>query len=476
MSMAARCSLAERAALSGQDLGLLSVQFGRRKGAAPMMCLTDRDLRLMALLYDVNYLSTSQLVMLGWGASRTRAAQKRLKVLHDGGFLDRFRPVRRIGSAEWIHRLSARGWKALASQEMVDGSARHKPAAFTTISYTEHDLQLTAVILRIALDAGGSSSEGLIDTMPFTWHGPRSGRIAWQGPHIRRIDRNAHDELDWDAHELERHGHEKVERSAAAMLPPGTRLYPCQSRRGYLEPDATLSGGSDGNRFAVLIEYDRTDRPHKQIDRLRRYDWWLLEGWRESDCAAHSRPPTVIFLTSRERPLRRLIETADRVLSAWYDRQDTGPREGTHPARAQILFTSRERIHAGDWTMERTPSLPPVLRGEPDAYLPNSLVYDMPSMFANRSPNRAISPSLPAAATCNERRLPEARPRRPIGNWPPGGRKSLRSSRTECTGGGARCGARARRTSACARDRGGLARRDGGAGGLHHALGASADP
>ena len=105
--MSARSGLAERAAISGQDLGLLSVQFGRRKGAPPMMCLTDRDLRLMALLLDVNYLTTSQLVILGWGVSRVRAAQRRLKVLHHGGFLDRFRPICRVGSAEWIYRLSA---------------------------------------------------------------------------------------------------------------------------------------------------------------------------------------------------------------------------------------------------------------------------------------------------------------------------------------------------------------------------------
>src|SRR5207245_9320436 len=88
-----------------------------------------------------------------------------------------------------------------------------------------------------------------------------------------------------------------------------------KSRSGYLEPDATLIGGSGENRFAVLIEYDRTDRPHKQIDRLRRYDWWLLEGWRETHFATHSMPPTAIFVTSRERPLRRLVVTADRVLS-----------------------------------------------------------------------------------------------------------------------------------------------------------------
>src|ERR1700730_17354403 len=199
--MSARSGLAGRAALSGQDLGLLSVQFGRRKGAPPMMCLTDRDLRIMALLLDVNYLLTSQLVMLGWGASGTRAAQRRLKVLHDGGYLDRLRPVRRIGSAERIDRVSARGWKALASQDIVDGNARYKPAAFTSISYTAHDLQLSTLILRIALAAGGSYTHGLIDTMPFTWHGPRSGRIAWRGPRGGRSDQDWHDDFDWDAND-----------------------------------------------------------------------------------------------------------------------------------------------------------------------------------------------------------------------------------------------------------------------------------
>ena len=191
-------------------------------------------------------------------------------------------------------------------------AARYKPVAFTSISYTAHDLQLSSLILRLALAAGGSSADGLIDMMPFTWHGPRRGRIAWPGPRRRRIDRDwhddfdldGHDELDWDAHdELDLDGHEKVERSPAAQLPPDTRLYRCQSRSGYLEPDATLIGGSGENRFAVLIEYDRTDRPHKQIDRLRRYDWWLLEGWRETHFATHSMPPTAIFVTSRERPL-----------------------------------------------------------------------------------------------------------------------------------------------------------------------------
>jgi predicted transcriptional regulator len=169
-----RRSLAERAAVSGQGLSLASVQFGRRGGAAPTMCLTERDLRLMVQLLDVNYLTTSQLVILGWGASRLRAAQKRLKLLHDAGYLDRFRPLRKEGSAEWIYRLSRQGWKELVAQEMTNGSTRFKQAAFTSIAYTEHDVQLSSLVLQIAVEAGGSASEGLIDMMPFHWRGPRS--------------------------------------------------------------------------------------------------------------------------------------------------------------------------------------------------------------------------------------------------------------------------------------------------------------
>jgi hypothetical protein len=110
--------------------------------------------------------------------------------------------------------------------------------------------------------------------MPFEWQGPRSGR-------------------------LEPDGNDKFERSKAAQLREDMRLRPCESRRGYLEPDATLIAGAGEYRFAVLIEYDRTERPHKQVDRLRRYDWWLLDGWRHTHFATHAIAPTVVFLTSR---------------------------------------------------------------------------------------------------------------------------------------------------------------------------------
>jgi hypothetical protein len=354
--MASLARVAERMMLAGEGLGAGTVQWGHREASPPTIGLTDRDLRLMALLYDVNFLSASQLLMLGWGDSGERVGRRRLKRLHDSGYVDRFRPIRESGTAEWNYRLSSLGWSALTEQRMAPGDHAYTPTAITSISYTEHDLQLATLVLCIAQEAASKRTGGLIDRMPFTWKGPRSGRV----------DTDTTDEFDC---------------SSAAELPVGTRLHPEDSRRGYLEPDATLIGRSGEDTWAVLIEYDRTERPHKQIDRLRRYDHWLLSGWREGHFGAHSIAPSVMFLTAREQPLRRLIETADRTFEAWHGHEHAGPREGTHPARQRVVFTSRERVLAGDWTMERTPSLPPELREDFRVCSPRSLEYNLAALF-----------------------------------------------------------------------------------------------
>jgi len=247
------------------------------------------------------------------------------------------------------------------------------------------------------VQAGVSPTEGLIDTMPFTWRGPRSGRISWPGPRRRRIDQEGQDGLEWDPGDDLEPELKQVTRSHAAYLPPDTHMYWSGSRSGYLEPDATLIAGSGEERFAVLIEYDRTDRPHKQIDRLRRYDWWLLEGWRDTEFAAHASSPAVLFITSRERSLRRLVETADDTFSAWYSHGYAGAREGTHPARKRTFFTSRERILEGDWHMEKTPDLPRGLREREKVFTPWPVLYELPAELRLDKPESAHAAHYEAA-------------------------------------------------------------------------------
>ena len=73
--------LAQRVLLAGEDLSAGTIQWGRRAKLPPPVGLTDRDLRLLATLHGANFLAQSQLVVLGWGASRERAAQMRLSVV-----------------------------------------------------------------------------------------------------------------------------------------------------------------------------------------------------------------------------------------------------------------------------------------------------------------------------------------------------------------------------------------------------------
>jgi hypothetical protein len=355
--MAARAGVASKAVLAGRNLILGTLYWGRRGGAARRVRITERDLRLLALLLDVNFLSASQLVMLGWGPFGERAGQRRLKLLHDGGYVDRFRPVCGAGSHEWNYRLAARGWEELAAARLTQRRPRYTPPAIANIDHIQHDLELAGLVLCIALDAGGELRAGLLDRMPFEWRGPHRGRI-------RAI------------------GSEWAERSDAAKLERGTRLHPESSRRDFLKPDATLIGGPPGSRFAVLIEYDRTLRPHKHADRLRRYDAWFVDGWRHTRFATNAIPPVVVFLTAYEALLGHLIQAADRVLSAWYGHPEAGPRKGVHPARERIVFTSRERILRGDWTVQRAPSLPQGSRERPNVCTPRSLVYDLPAALA----------------------------------------------------------------------------------------------
>jgi hypothetical protein len=235
--MAARTGVASRAVLAGQDLILGTLYWGRRGGDARRVRITERDLGLLGLLLDVNFLSASQLVMLGWGPFGERAGQRRLKLLHDAGYVDRFRAVCGAGSHEWNYRLAALGWEELAAGQVAERSPRRTPPAITHVDDTQHDLELAALVLCIALGAGGELRAGLIDRMPFQWHGPRTSRIqATPGERLEPYD--------------------------GTMLERGTRLHPGSSRRGSLKPDATLIGGSPAGQFAVLVEYDCTPRPH----------------------------------------------------------------------------------------------------------------------------------------------------------------------------------------------------------------------
>jgi Replication-relaxation len=142
-------SVAERAARAGSGLSAASIHWGMRGAAAKPVAVTERDRRLLALLHDLNYLSSSQMALLGWGGDST-CARRRLRLLHDRGLIDKFRPARAAGSYEWNYRLTVEGWRLIAERGMHAEDKQYKPADIHSIAYVEHDLQVNALVLDIA--------------------------------------------------------------------------------------------------------------------------------------------------------------------------------------------------------------------------------------------------------------------------------------------------------------------------------------
>ncbi len=320
---------------TGDGLTEGSIRWGRRPDVAPAIALTSRDLDIFAWLEQHRFASTGILSLLFW-RSYQATTRHRLKLLHDAGYLDKFRPALPpgAGTAEWIYRLTPRGWETLCDRgRSVTG--RLPFGELTDLAYVGHDLQLDATLLHAAALAYPGDGP-LIDHLPFAWHGPDVGRVDRDG------------------------GDAPARKSPAALLPEGHTTRPGTSLPGILEPDATLVGPhfASGLPVAVLIEYDRTTRASKQRDRWRRYDRFLTQTWRESRFAAHHTAPVAIYLLQRERQLSSFLKEADKHLNAWQGPRDAGPAQGIYPGRDLLLFTTRERLQAGNWTMERLPAQP----------------------------------------------------------------------------------------------------------------------
>ncbi len=350
-------TVAERARRAGWGLGAASIQWGRRPAASRPVAVTERDRGLLALLHDVNYLSASQLALLGWGGDST-CARRRLRLLHDHGLIDKFRPAAAAGSYEWNYRLTVKGWWLLNNNGMCVEKKPYTPADIHSIAYVEHDLQVNALVLDIARRARAGDGP-LLDVMPFDWHGPRRGEID------PRQEQQPQGGCEW-----------------RSSLPPV--FYEAESREGVLKPDATLIVGGTDPVQALLIEFDRTARPHKQLDRLRRYDWFLADGWMDGRFAGHPIAPAVVLVTLRESTLTALVRAADETLLASRGGSVQDPLQDEYRGRERIVFTTRERLLSGDWRVLRVPRFPPVVRGHDrrERVPAREVTMDLPALSA----------------------------------------------------------------------------------------------
>lgn len=295
-------------------------------------------------------LSASQLGLLGWGGA-TPTAARRLRLLHDAGLLDRFRPPAAAGSFEWNSMLSAVGWEQLVALGALPEKPAFAPIELHSIAYGEHDLQCNTIVLAIAR-ACTRGTGGLLARMPFRWRA-RSVRLTNPRSEPLPID---DDFVDFG-----------------------------RSLPGAVMPDALLEAtDQDGHTFAVLIEYDRTRRASKQVARLRRYDRFLTAGWRSTELADPDVPPVLLYVGEDERRRDGLVEAATD--GCFIAKTGAATTEMRRPRRESTLFATRDQLLAGDWRMRHL-----------DA--PNGVTYDLPTIIGGPTAAANVRTPAPHAET-----------------------------------------------------------------------------
>jgi hypothetical protein len=256
----------------------------------------------------------------------------------------RFRPRLSKGKHEWIYQLDRKGFE-LAKRSWgldgpyIDSDAKWRPRHVTEYSVVEHDLQLNAWVFAYR----GIVGENLID-----WLGPEQGRIDVPTTYDR--DKRRFRRVDLQDATL---AGDSYHHPRALQL----------DHFGPLFPDATLTlyRNSIGAEVDLLVEFDRTRRATKNVDKLHRYDAFLTAWCAMTDRYRHAKElPCVIFVCPGEREAQSLMRVADREVTGQYSGYGRPPRNGwPHPGRERMLFVAEEDAHDGlalAWSLPRNPA------------------------------------------------------------------------------------------------------------------------
>jgi hypothetical protein len=126
-------------------------------------------------------------------------------------------------------------------------------------------------------------------------------------------------------------------------------------------PDATLSlyVEESDREFDLMVEFDRTRRPVKNVDKLRRYDALVTAWWRLHDRYRGAKePPAVLCVCPDEDAVFGLMRAADRELTGRLVTPGQRPDEWPAPGRARTLFAAERDVHEGSrraWMLPRLP-------------------------------------------------------------------------------------------------------------------------
>lgn len=285
-----------------------------------------RDVAVLRDIWRYKFLTAPQVSELWWPGRSARAGQRRLRVLFDAGYLERFRPITRRGSFAWTYHLTGEGHRLLQRAAIVPARERFTRRSVYDYGHVLHEIQLNAWVLayRRAIGEAFQSWEGETNIAP--------------PPHVRSPAGVRLDD-DWSPEDFH------------------------DERARPVRPDAVLEieRGEGLVSLTVLVEYDRTRRVDKNYDKFRRYDLYLNWWWRETELR-DAGPPVVVFVCQDTGQCQRFVTAADHELTGHLWHPDADPSRDQHLGRRGMYFVRERDAHHGDLRGWRVPAFP---RGHP---------------------------------------------------------------------------------------------------------------
>jgi hypothetical protein len=322
----------------GDRLLLLRDQHPPHKKLAEDLAPQARDLEILRALWRYRFLLTSQIARQWWPGKSLYAAQRRLLRMTAAGWVVRFRPRLSKGKHEWIYQLAGRGFELARTCWGLDGpyippDAKWRPRHVVDYGVVQHDLQVNAWVM---------AYRELVGERAIDWLGPDQSRIDVPTKYDNRRFRP----VGLDDATIARSDYRR---------PRDLRL----EHFAPLVPDATVTVYSNptGCEVDLMIELDRTRRPTKNVDKLRRYDAFLTAWWYLTERYQHApQPPLVVFVGPAQQQALSLMRMADREITGRLARPGTSQKKWRSPGREQMLFAAEPHVHAGSaraWMLPR---------------------------------------------------------------------------------------------------------------------------
>lgn len=310
-----------------------------------------RDLEILRALYRYRYLTTRQIAETWWPGCHLTRAQVRLRRMHEAGWIDRIRPRLERGSHEWIYLLAREGFRlgqayVRGETSYIPADAKWCPRDAVDLDYVWHDLEVNDWMLAYTRLLG----ERLDD-----WLGPAEARIEIESAYDP--SRRRHARLTAD--------HVSPHATFAHELRLGDELWPV-----FPDASAVLADTDADPPCELLIEYDRTGRPTKNVEKFRRYDTLLTVGWRAVERLRALSPepgwtaPAVVVFVCQPGNLESFMEVADAEVTG--ELGSYLASQHVRPGREGIVFCDAADIESGNPRAWRLPEEPPASRTAPE--------------------------------------------------------------------------------------------------------------